>query len=304
MAEPRSFSASDPRPALCAAIGTYPHTRPLKTGAIVSDILSLDFADIVPINRAFAPMAREQRFDVSEMAIATVFQALAFGKPLVLLPVTLAARFQEPALLCRTDGPIAGPTDLAGRRVGVRAYSQTTGLWLRGILADEHGVKPEDIRWVTFEGAHVAEYQDPSFVERAPPGREMLAMLREGDLDAVIVGNDMLDDSLLRTVFPDPSAASRAFAGKHGFVPINHVVVVRRDIAEARPDLAVELVRLFEAARAADGSAEGDFDIRPIGRAALQPSLALGLDYAQAQGLLPRRLSLDELWDGLPQAVA
>ena len=96
------------------------------------------------INRAFAPMVREQLFDVSEMAIATFLQAKAYGKPLVLLPVVLAARFQESALLCRADSDIRRPADLVGRRVGVRAYSQTTGVWLRGILADAYGVRPHD----------------------------------------------------------------------------------------------------------------------------------------------------------------
>ena len=61
--------------------------------------MALDFADITPIHRAFAPMVREQRFDVSEMAIATFLQAKAYGKPLVLLPVVLAARFQQSALV-------------------------------------------------------------------------------------------------------------------------------------------------------------------------------------------------------------
>jgi 4,5-dihydroxyphthalate decarboxylase len=248
-------------------------------------------------------MARDQRFTVSEMAIATVFQALAFGKPLVLLPVTMAARFQEPALLCRTEGPIKGPADLAGRRVGVRAYSQTTGLWLRGILADDFGVQPRDIRWVTFEGAHVAEYEDPAFVERAEAGRDMLGLLRAGALDAIIVGNDMPSDPGLRCVFPDPAAASRAFARAHGFVPINHVVVVRRDIAEARPDLLVDLVRLFAAAKAMAPRVDNGLDAIPIGRAAVEPSLALALDHARAQGLLPRPLSLEALWEGLPAAL-
>src|SRR5215207_10380199 len=88
---------------------------------------------------------REQRFDVSEIAIATFLQAKAYRKPLVLLPVVLAARFQQSALLCRTDGDIRRPGDLVDRRVGVRAYSQTTGVWLRGILADEHGIRPEAV---------------------------------------------------------------------------------------------------------------------------------------------------------------
>src|SRR5271166_2270083 len=105
-----------------AAIGLYPHTRALRSGEISSEHLRLVFADMPAINRAFAPMVREARFDVSEMAIATFLQAKAYGKPLVLLPVTVAARFQQSALLCRADSDIRSPADLAGRRVGVRAY--------------------------------------------------------------------------------------------------------------------------------------------------------------------------------------
>src|SRR5215210_7962219 len=141
---------------LRTAIGQYPHTAALRDGAVTSDLVAFEFVDVPTIHQAFAPMVREQRFDVSEMAIATFLQAKAYGKPLVLLPVTAAARFQEGALLCRADGDIRGPADLVGRRVGVRAYSQTTGMWLRGVLADGHGVRPERVRWVTFEGAHVA----------------------------------------------------------------------------------------------------------------------------------------------------
>ena len=98
---------------LKAAIGRYPAHRGLLDGAVTSGLLRLEDAGIAPISRAFAPMVREARFDVSEMAIATFLQARAWGKPLVLLPVVLAARFQEAALLCRADGPIRGPADLA-----------------------------------------------------------------------------------------------------------------------------------------------------------------------------------------------
>src|SRR5277367_6364100 len=131
---------------LSVAVGAYPHTEALKSGRIASAELRLEFAEISPINRAFAPMVRERRFDVCEMAIATFLQAKAYDKPLVLLPLAMAVRFQESALLCRADSAIRGPADLAGRRLGVRAYSQTTGMWLRGLLADDWGVKPEDVR--------------------------------------------------------------------------------------------------------------------------------------------------------------
>jgi 4,5-dihydroxyphthalate decarboxylase len=280
---------------LAAAIGRYPHTAAVIDGRVASGLLRLEDAGIAPISRAFAPMVRALRFDVAEMAVATVLQARAWGRPLVLLPVVLAARFQEAALLCRADGPIRGPADLAGRRIGVRAYSQTTGMWLRGTLADRHGLAPQAMRWTTFEDAHVPDYRDPPWAERAPPGADMLAMLRDGTLDAAIFGNDTPLGDGLRTVFPDPGAAGEAFRAAHGFVPVNHLLVARQSLIEEAPDIAAELVRLFRAAAPE----------RPANtRATLQPALDLAVRYGVEQGLLPRPLGPAEIWAGLPPGVA
>src|SRR5881227_2031623 len=119
---------------LSIAVGDYPHNQALKAREVASDLFALDFQEIKPVNRAFAPMARERRFDVSEMAIATVLQAIAYGVEIALLPVVMASRFQESALFVRADSALKTPAELRGQRIGVRAYSQTTGLWLRGIL--------------------------------------------------------------------------------------------------------------------------------------------------------------------------
>ncbi len=288
---------------LRAAIGRYPHTSALHAGSVRSDRLTLVFEALETMNRAFAPMVRELRYDVSELAIATFLQAKAYGKPLVLLPAVLAARFQEAALLTRTEGGVAGPSALAGRRVGVRAYSQTTGMWLRGILADDWGVAPDQVHWVTFEDAHVAEYRDPPWAERAPAGADMLAMLRRGELDAAIVGNDKPDDPAFRPVFRDPEAAAEQFWQRHRFVPVNHLVAVRRDLAERRPDLIGELMRMLRDARAAAPLPPGDRDPLPFGRDALAAPIALALRHATEQGLLPRPLTLDEVWEGLPAGL-
>src|SRR5690242_18966758 len=126
------MSAAHPGPAIVtAAIGRYEHTAKLFEWP------GLRIEHFPVISRAFKPMVREQRFDVSEMAIATLLMARAAGSDLVLLPVVMAARFQNAALLRRADDRF-GPGDLAGKRIGVRAYSQTTGLWIRGILQEEY----------------------------------------------------------------------------------------------------------------------------------------------------------------------
>jgi 4,5-dihydroxyphthalate decarboxylase len=261
-----------------AAIGRYKHTAALLDGRVPSALLRLEFSGFPNITRAFAPMVRELRFDTSEMAIATYLQAEKQGKPLDLLPVVLSSRLQEGSLLCRADSSIRGPADLAGKRVGVRAYSQTTGLWLRGILQESHGVAPESIHWTTFEDPHVAEAGDPPWAERAPAGAEIGAMLRDGALDAAIFGSDAPAMEWARPVFPDVAAAGRDFVARHGFVPVNHLMVVRQDRAE--PVLVTELLRMLEAS---DAEAPSGL---PRGWDALAAPLALARRYATEQGLI------------------
>ncbi|NMJ42949.1 ABC transporter substrate-binding protein [Roseomonas sp. JC162] len=280
---------------LSTALGRYPGTAALIDGHMTSPLFALAPVEVKPISRAFAPMVRALRFDVSEMAIVTFLMAKAWAKDLVLLPVAVVARFQEAALLCRADGSVSGPGDLRGKRVGVRAYSQTTGLWLRGRMQDAFGIAPEDNAWVTFEDAHVAEYGDPPFVARAAPGEDMLAMLRSGALDAAIFGNDVPADAGLRTVFDDPAAAGRDFVAAHGFVPVNHLVVVRGALVRERPDVVAALTAMLREAAGEAGL--------PHGRPALEPALALAIRYAREQGLLPRDMAVDEAWDGLPAGI-
>ncbi len=273
---------------LSAAIGRYPHTAALLDGAVHDAAITLECATFPNISRAFAPMVREGRFEVSEMAIATWLQAWAHGRKLILLPRVMAARQQEGSLFCRADSPIQRPEDLAGKRVGVRAYSQTTGLWLRGILQDAHGVAPESVHWVTFEAAHVAGCQDPPFASRAPAGSDMVTMLQAGELDAIISGSDAPGGDWLRPVFP--ATAGAEFVRRHGFTPINHVLVIRADRAEH----AAAVLRLMDAAGTAPSS----------GRVALMPAIAFAAHHAARQGLIPRAPTAEEVWAGLPPDIS
>ena len=303
MTDAKPYHMEAGRLVLETAIGKYPNTQALHAGRIASNLVTLDVQDVPVIIRAFASMVRELRYAVSEMAVATFLQAKAYDKQLVLLPVVIAARFQQHAFLCRTDGDIREPKDLVGRRVGVRAYSQTTGMWLRGILLEEYGVRPEEVRWLTFEDAHVAEFRDPRWAERARPGQDLVAMLRSGDLDAIIVGNDVPDDPVFRTVFPDPNASAEVFWRKHGFVPVNHMVTVRRDLAQERPDALAELMRLFREAKAAAAPSPRARDPLVSGKTALQAAMRLAVRYSVEQGLLPRKLEIEEVWEGLPVGI-
>src|SRR6516225_435677 len=179
---------------LNVCLGTYPHTRSLKNGEIKSDAVTLRFTEVEPINKAFFMMAREQKFDVSEMAIVTYLQAKAYGKPLTLLPATMMGRFQHGTMFYNSERGTVTPQSLPGCRVGVRAFSQTTGVWIRGSLWKDYGLDLGAVKWVTFEDAHVPEYRDPPGVERAVPGKDMTKMLLEGELDAAIFGGNIPKD--------------------------------------------------------------------------------------------------------------
>ncbi len=152
-------------------LGDYPNTLALKRGELGSALVAFDFADVKLAHTAFKRVVRDLEFDVAELALVTFLMAKAYGKPLVLLPAVVSARFQHPYLVYNAERGHLAPADLAGRRVGIRSYSVTTAAWIRGILANDHGVDPDSVRWVSFEDAHVAEYRDPPAVERAAAGQ-------------------------------------------------------------------------------------------------------------------------------------
>ena len=134
---------------LHALIGDYPVTSAIREGRIASSVVSLDLDDVRPPSSAFKRVVRGLEFDVAELAIVTFLMAKAHGKPLRLVPATLVARFQHPLLVHNVErGPLR-PQDLPGKRIGVRSYSVTTGMWIRGILSEDFGVDPGSIRWTT-----------------------------------------------------------------------------------------------------------------------------------------------------------
>jgi 4,5-dihydroxyphthalate decarboxylase len=277
------------------AIGDYPHTLPLKRGEITSPWLKLDFAEVKPMHKAFKPMVREHAYDASEMALVTYLEARAHDKGLKLLPAAMLARFQHGTVLYNAERGTLGPADLPGKRIGVRSYSQTTGVWIRGILENDYGIDMSRVQWVTFEDGHVAEAKDPPGVIRARPEQDITQMLLDGALDAAIYGAALPNDQRLKSVITDPDAAARAWYGKHGLVPVNHMVVVTEQLAKSNPSAVTEFYRLLEAGKQAAPVA-GHIDMTPFGKEANRPCLELLISYAVQQRLISRRLDVDELW--------
>jgi 4,5-dihydroxyphthalate decarboxylase len=284
-------------------LGNYPNTKALKDGAIHSNLVDFDFAEVKVANNLFKNVVRDAKYDMAELAIVTYLQAKDVGKPYVLLPAVLVSRGQHHTIAYNADCGVLRPPDLAGKRVGVRAYTVTTGTWVRGILANEYGVDLSKVEWITFEDPHVAEYQDPAFVKRAPVGKELVQMLLDGEIDAAVVG-DKLPDPRLRHLIADPETAAQNWAVKHHGVPINHMVVVREELSRSRPDLMQDVFqRLHDSKRAAglpDGSA---LDPYRFGVDACRPILEVIIDYCHQQQLLSRRMSVDELFDDTTRSL-
>jgi len=290
---------------LYTLLGDYPNTSALRKGEVTSSLVDLQFADVKVSNTAFKPLVREAKFDLGELAIVTYLQAKTYGKPYVLIPATVLGRGQHHTIAYNPQrGPLKA-SDLAGKRVGVRVYTQTTGAWVRGFLGEDYGVDPLQIRWITFEDPHLAEYKDPAFVSRAPEGKTLVQMLLDGEIDAAIVG-DKIPDPQLAPLIPDADAVARKWAETHGGVPINHMMVVRKSISESRPDLIREIYRMLRESRRSvppppDG---GVSDPWRFGVESNRASLEIIIDYSFRQKLIPRLFSVDELFDDCTRALS
>jgi len=283
---------------LYTLLGDYPNTKALKTGEVKSDLIDFSFADVKVSNTAFKPLVREARFDLGELAIVTYLQAKTYGKPYVLIPATVLGRGQHHTIAYNPERGRLTASDLMGKRVGVRAYTQTTGAWVRGFLADDYKIDPSKIHWVTFEDPHLAEYKDPGFVTRAPEGKALVQMLLDGELDAAIVGDKLPDPRLLLLV-DDADGAARRWAEAHGGIPINHMMVARTEIARSRPDVVKEIYRVLrESRRAVPPPADNTlFDPWRFGVEPNRRSLEAIIDYSFRQKLIPRIFSVDEIFD-------
>ena len=280
-------------------LGSYPHTAPIKSGALASKHVALEFVEYNPVWDGFKAMIREQQFDVAEMAAVTYLIAKAHGKDLALLPAAMLGRFPHPYAITNATKGALRPSELDGKRVGIRSFTTTTGAWLRGILANDHDVDLDSIRWVTFEEAHVAEYIDQT--ERAPAGKAIVPMLLDGGLDAVL--GERSDDPRARPLFDNPAEEAQRWYGKHHLVPINHLVVVRGSLLRKSPDTVRAVYDLLGEGKKAAGKPASGPDPLPFGIEAHRPALELLAHYVFQQGLIPRPISVDQMFEGTAELV-
>lgn len=277
--------------ALTTVVGAYPHTAPLRDGRVTSPQVHLEHVSVEPVNRAFRPMANNLIYDVSEMALVTLMLARSMDRPLRALPVVLMRQSAHAMLSVRADSSLRDAADLTGRTIGVRAYTQTTGTWLRGILQDQFAVDLAQLRWVTFEPAHVDGYDDPPNCQRAPSGRTLLEITLAGGVDAAI---GLEPHPELRPLLPP--AAEQEWLQQTGVQPINHVLVVKEQLVQQEPWLTSELYLLFQRARqrslVEDHARPAEYGLE-TNRAAIE-RLA---HYAHQQGIVPTVYRAAELFE-------
>ena len=299
---------------LKTAIGKYGHTLPLLDGTVASERIGFDWAEYDTIVGVFRTMVRMNAYEVSEMALSTYLCARAHGKPMTAIPVFITRSFNHGDVLCNVDAGIESPRDLAGKRVGVRAYTVTPGVWARGILKNEYGLDLDAVTWVLGSDEHVAEFVEPPNVVSAPAGSNLGDMLLSGELDAAI-GVGGLHPARVRPLIPYARDAALRFHEETGVYPISHIVVVRNDALEANPWLPRELFGLFSEARDeyARGLAAGaaphpsDDTVAPMRSAGVAEPLPFGIEANRVtletfiewnveQGIIPERVGVEDVF--------
>jgi len=293
---------------LSIAVGNYDRVRPLVDAVVQIDGVAPVFMNLGP-EEIFFRAFRGAQFDVCELSLSSfAVKTATGGNPYVGVPVFPSRMFRHGAFYIRKDSGIRSPADLKGRRIGMPEYQLTACVWCRIILEEDHGIKPQDIRWVRggIEQAGRVEkialnLPKDVILEDIPPERTLSDMLDAGEIDGVIGPRAPLGfergDPRIGWLFPDPRAAAKEFYGRWNIFPIMHVLGVRRTLVEQHPWLPVALLKAFTAAK--------DLAIDALGiTAALQVSLPFAVEAAHeahtlmgkdfwSYGLQPNRHVLD-----------
>lgn len=246
-----------------------------------------------PVHNGFRAFVDQTDYEVSEIAIVTMLQAVAFDKDVLLLPLTALGRHQHATLISVEPLTV---DDLPGKLGGVRAWSQTTGVWVRGLLAEQYGVDTSSIRWRTYSPGHMPEQPEPAIVTRAEPEASLADDLLTGKVDFAIMGNDRPADPRIHTIIPEPATAAAAWSAEVGYVPVNHVFAVRGSTARGLPHAVCALYdALAGRLRAANAAQTNELPFHPVGFEALRPAVTAAARLADDQGLLPRPVDYDDL---------
>ena len=322
-------------PKLDIAFWNYDRTRALADGAIKIEGVDASFhtARIVP--EIFEQMIRQRAFDVSELGMTYFLRATEVNPEFLAIPVFPNRAFRHSAIYVNKASGIRRPEDLAGKTVGELAlYGHDAGVIFKGILSDDHGVTPDQCRWIV--GGIDFPMQPIDFVPQphpcnvevtwAAPDDDLGKKLEAGEIDALIsadIPKCVLQGSpRVGRLFVDYEAAERDYYQRTGIFPIMHTVVVRRQLADEHPGVVKAVYRAFGAAKDAtmeqfvqgmtfnnmavmvpwltkrieeDRAVLGD-DWWPYGIKANRAALDAILRYHHEQGLTRRRFAVEDLF--------
>jgi 4,5-dihydroxyphthalate decarboxylase len=312
------------------AIATYGHTAALKDGSVSIAGVTPNFIEVVPIIGAFRRMVRDVEFDVCEMAPTTYMIARARGAPYIALPIFVMRRFHHGGFVVRPDSGVGTPRDLEGKKVGVRAYSVTTGVWTRGIFVNEYGLDSAKVTWVVDDEEHVTSLVLPPNVVHAPNGTSLAAMMASGALQAGFTGPAGIGRAGPPTgnweaggqtaaqhypeLIPNAAAVEASWYRATDIYPIHGTIVVKTSVLKEHPHVARALFDAFTAAkrpyleRLKTGAGSAPEDVRyrsfaplmadplPYGMKANAASIDALITYALQQQLIPQRPALREVF--------
>lgn len=243
------------------ACGDYDRTRALHEGSVVPEGVDLTTLRL-PVEEIFFRMARFREFDAAELSFSSYLLTLDDDGdgPFVALPVFPSRAFRHSGIYVHAGSGIEQPADLLGRVVGVPEYQVTAAVWIRGILAEHHGLPVDAVRYRTgglHEPGRVEKVRLdlPANVEVQPigPDRTLAGMLVDGEIDALYSPRTPAPFAEGRPevarLFPKFRDVEAAYFAKTGIFPIMHVIVLRREVYLANRWLARSLTKAFEAAR-------------------------------------------------------
>ena len=319
---------------LSIGMASNPRTWPVFDGRAKADGIDLIPSRVHP-SELFWRQLRFADFDVSEMSFSSLIMAKSKGdERWVGVPIFTTRKFYHAAILVRRKAGIQSPADLKGKRVGVPEYQQTAALWARGVLQEEFGVEPRHMEFWMERGASHSHGGAVGFtappgvtIHTIPPEKSLGGMMLSGEVDAAlhyIVDHNLVDRSTadlwrhpeITTLFPDPVAEGTRYYRKTGILPINHGMVIKREIAEKNPWAVLNLIKCFDHANdianrerlehveyhvAAGLLAPGAEEAlrTPLvqhGIRANRKTLETAARYSYGQGLTPRLTKLEEVF--------
>jgi len=309
------------------AIAEHPHTAAIRDGSIPIEGVDAEFITVHPQIGAFRRMVRDVEFDVCELAPTTYIIARAYGAPFVALPIFVVRRFHHAGLLVRPDAGIKSPKDLEGKKVGVRAYSVTTGAWTRQVLMDEFGLDASKVTWVVDDEEHVTQLKLPPNVIHAPAGSSLAEMMEKGELVAGMHGNAGIGRTGAPTggwkeveadypdLFPNAAELEAEYYTRTGVYPMHGTIVVKDSVLAEHPWVAKSIYDAFDRAKKEwltrlDAGELTDkknrkyvelqkivgHDPLPYGIEENRKTIEALEATAFKQGLTPRRMSMSELF--------